>query len=151
MRKTQGIYILFALSLVGILGLSYIVERSPVLGCPKWGFITTKGSKYYTNSEKVVIQPWRGQHHSYAIFSIPEGYRNDKLFKLTLPGNNTYCGYLDYAGKTISGDINAKPGYYLFKGYLNTRIVLGLIANGKINELQQPINWRAGYVKKAEK
>ena len=151
MRKRREIYILFALSLVGILGLSYIVESSPVLGCPKWGFIAPKSAKYYTNPEKVVIQPWHGQHHSYAIFSVPKGYNNDKLFKLTLPGNDTYCGYLDYTGKTVDGGINAKPGYYLLKGYLNTRIVLGLIAKGKINQLKQPINWRAGYVKKVKK
>lgn len=144
--------ILFALSLVVAMGSSYVsysLERSPIASCnTPYGFIQTNQQKYYTSPQKVVVQPWRGQHHVYAVFEIPKGYQHEYLFRFQLPGETTHCGgFIPFKGNSVAG-ITPQPGHYLIKGYLNTRIALSLIFQGKLNQLEQLDNWQVGYVKK---
>lgn len=139
-------YILFLSSLICILGFSYINKKSPVINCAQWGF-SAKAEKYYTYPEKIVIEPWRGQHHVYGIFQIPDGYLNEKLLTFQIPGNRTYCGVLNYGGSVKLDGVKARPGHYLMKGMLNTRFALKLILQGKEEELKQPENWKLGYTK----
>lgn len=150
MRK-KVFLILFILSFVGVLGFAHILdisERSPTVKCRPWGFISSQEGKYYSYPEKVVVQPWRGRHHVYGIFKIPNGYRSDHFVTLQIPGEKTYCGRLVGNNNSIAG-IHTNPGYSLAKGYFNTRIAIKLIAEGKRNQLLQRSNWRLGYVKKA--
>jgi len=150
--KKSLFYIFFALSLFGVMGVSYIsdrLERSPVVTCnAPYGFFQTKNAKYYTYPEKIVLQPWRGQHHVYAVFQIPNGYQYEYLFRLKIPSEPIHCGGLAPIEENVIAGIPRKQGYYLIRGYLNTRIALNLIVQGKLNQLQQPQNWQLGYVKK---
>jgi hypothetical protein len=139
-------YILFVLSLVGILGFSYISEQAPVTRCRSWGFVSSANGKYYSNPEKLVIQPWFGRHRVYGIFMIPNGYRSDRFVTLTIPGDKIYCGQLMNDGDNFIEEIYAQPGYHLVKGQFNTRIAVWLIAQGKKEQLQQASNWKLGYV-----
>ncbi|MBD2387738.1 hypothetical protein [Cylindrospermum sp. FACHB-282] len=150
MRKRPLIYILFTLSLVGILGGSYVWEQLPTFPCGKWGFVVSKSKKYYITPEKIVIEPWRGRHQVYGIFMIPDGYIRDHLVTIEIPEKPTYCGILLFPSNTYGG-IYAKPGHYLMKGYLQTRTTLELIFEGKINQLKQPSNWKLGYIKEKRK
>lgn len=144
--------LLFFLSLVSILGIYYILdraERSPIITCSaEWGFINTKQPKYYTSAEKIMIRPWLGQHHVYAVFMIPNSYQHEYLFKLDWPKEKTRCGVIHRLEQRVVDGVVAKPGYYLLKGYLNTRIALSLIMQGKLNQLRQLQNWQLGYLKK---
>ncbi|MFN6567818.1 hypothetical protein [Dendronalium sp. ChiSLP03b] len=152
MRK-QVFYLLFVLSLVGVLGFSYIsdiVERSPTVSCRRWGFISSKEGKYYSYPEKIVVEPWRGRHQVYGIFMIPDGYRSDHFVTLKIPGERTYCGLL-LSVSSFNEGIHAKPGYYLLRGYFNTRVAIELILKGKGDQLEQPSNWRLGYAKQKQK
>ncbi|MBD2361864.1 hypothetical protein H6G36_11830 [Anabaena minutissima FACHB-250] len=145
-------FILFVLSLVSILGIFYILdiaERSPIVRChSSWAFPQPKKVKYYTHPEKIVFQPWLGQHNVYAVFMIPQEYRYDYLFRLDLPGENTRCGVIQRANQSVIADVDAKPGYSLVRGYLKTRIALRLILQGHLNQLKQPQNWQLGYFKR---
>ncbi|BAY23633.1 hypothetical protein NIES2100_34250 [Calothrix sp. NIES-2100] len=143
MRSRQFLYILFAISLVGILGFSYISERSPIGKCYKSGFLNFS-QKYYIQPEKIVIQPWRGQHHVYGIFMIPDEYIHDYLLQFKLPGDRTYCGTVYSGISTDLQSISLPPGNYLVTGFVNTRLALLLIAQGKLDYLQQPSNWKLG-------
>ncbi|NJL81313.1 MAG: hypothetical protein HC836_07785 [Richelia sp. RM2_1_2] len=143
-------YILFLFSLIGILGFSYVSKKSPVTACYEWGF-SSQAEKYYVYPEKIVVEPLRGRHHVYGIFQIPGGYLNDKLLQLEIPGKGTYCGILSYSGTVTTDGVYAKPGHYLMKGMLNTRIAIALILQGKQKELQQLDNWKLGYTKIEEK
>jgi hypothetical protein len=149
-RSRRFIYILFALSLVCITGLSFAWKRWPGLMCYPSAFVSpSNGEKHYLYPEKIVVKPWRGQHHVYGVFIVPEGYQKDKLVTLTISGNKTYCGRPIPISDNSGENIHAKPGYYLVRGYLNTRIALALIAQGKINELKQTRNWKLGYIEKS--
>lgn len=144
--------ILFILTLASILGIFYIldiVKPSPLRDCTaKWGFINTPNNKYYTSAETIVVEPWRGQHNVYGVFMIPNGYQSEFLFKFTLPEGKTYCGVMHRTHQAVVAGVVVKPGYYLLKGYLNTRIALNLIIKGQYNQLKQSQNWELGYVKK---
>lgn len=143
-------YILFLFSLIGILGFSYVDKKSPVTACYEWGF-SSQTEKYYVYPEKIVVEPWRGQYHVYGIFQIPDGYLNDKLLQVEIPGKGAYCGILSYGGTITIDGVYAKPGHYLMKGILNTRIAIALILQGKQKELQQLGNWKLGYTKIEDK
>ncbi|MCF4969256.1 hypothetical protein [Nostoc sp. CMAA1605] len=146
-------FFLFVLSLVAILCIFYFVDmRFPLRNChAKWGFINTVNNKYYTEAEKITIRPWRGQHNVYAIFMIPKSYQYEYLFRLHLPSEQTYCGVIHRTHQSVVDGVVAKPGYYLLKGYLNTRIALNLMIQGKLNQLKQSHNWELGYVRKTRK
>ncbi len=139
-------YSLLLFILICILSFSYVDKKSPVTACNQWGF-TSKAEKYYIHPEKIVVEPWRGEHHIYGIFQIPGGYLNDKLLKVEIPGSRTYCGVVAYGGTVTTDGVYAKPGYYLMKGFLNTRIAIKLILQGKQEELKQSKNWNLGYTK----
>lgn len=152
MRK-QVFYLLFVLSLVGVLGFSYvsdIIERSPTVSCRRWGFISPKAEKYYSSPEKIVVEPWRGRHNVYGIFMIPDGYRSDHFVTLKIPGEKTHCGLL-LGVNSFNEGIHVKPGYYLLRGYFNTRVAVELILKGKGDQLKQPLNWRLGYAQLKQK
>ncbi|MEL7241199.1 MAG: hypothetical protein AAGM40_02470 [Cyanobacteria bacterium J06573_2] len=139
-------YLLFLSSFICIVAFSYVKEKSPPITCSNWGF-SSKVEKYYTNPEKIIVEPWKGQHHVYGVFQIPGGYLNDKMLKIQIPGSRTYCGILAYGGTIALDGVKAKPGHYLMKGMLNTRFALKLIFQGKEEELKQPQNWKLGYTK----
>ncbi|GAX34981.1 hypothetical protein [Nodularia sp. NIES-3585] len=150
MRKII-LYLLFLLSLFSVLGFSqissYVSEKRPIISCQQWGFNRPQVEKSYTYPEKLVVRPWRGPHNVYALFVIPSESTSDNLFTVTIPGNSTYCGRFQDIGKVSSG-VDGQKYYTLIRGYLNTRIALKLIAQGKLNQLQEPDNWRLGYVKR---
>ena len=139
-------YLLFLSSLIFIISFSYVSKKSPAIACSQWGF-SSKAEKYYIHPEKIVLKPWKGQHHVYGIFQIPGGYLNDKMLKLEIPGSKTYCGILAYGGTVAIDGVHAKPGHYLMKGMLNTRFAMKLILQGKEQQLKQPQNWKLGYTK----
>ncbi|MDB9374679.1 hypothetical protein [Nodularia sphaerocarpa] len=153
MRK-QILYILFLLSLFSVLGFSeistYISEKRPIVSCQQWGFNRTQGEKYYAHPDKLVVEPWRGQHNVYAIFVIPTGYKSDGLFTVSIPGSQTYCGRFQNIGKVLSG-VDQPRSYTKIRGFLNTRIAVKLIAQGKLSELKEPDNWRLGYFKRYQR
>ncbi|MBE9210799.1 hypothetical protein IQ244_30715 [Nostoc sp. LEGE 06077] len=123
-----------------------------MVSCDKWKYTATSfKEKYYANPVDLVVQPWRGQHHVYGTFLIPNIYKNDGFFTLTLPGNKTYCGQLlNVSGFVIPG-VYPKPENRIVRGYLNTRVALLLILQGHINDLNQPENWKLGYFESRKK
>ena len=151
MRKNQIFYSFFTLGLISILGCSYIWNLSLNLTCQQSDFILTTDEIYYINPEKVILQPWFGQHHAFGIFMMSKQYTADHSITIALPGNQILCGHLEYADTDNVAGVSAKPGYFLIKGFLQTRIAIGLILQGKGNQLQQLSNWKLGYFKQPPK
>lgn len=145
MNKRRITYLLFALALICTLSVSYFWKRSPVTRCYDWAFSAVE-TKSYVHPEKIVVKPWFGRHQVYAIFMIPGGHLNEKLFQVTIPNTKTYCGVLEFNGSRFE-DFKAKSGHYIMRGLLNTRVAFWLIVQGKGRELKQPQNWQVGYSK----
>ncbi|MCC5637885.1 hypothetical protein LC593_18990 [Nostoc sp. CHAB 5844] len=151
MRRYQLFYLLFFLTLAGILGFSWFSDLSPIVSCDKWKYITASNKKYYAHPTELVVQPWRGQHQVYGTFVIPHKYRMDGFITFTLPENKTYCGQITTVGGFIVPGFYPKPKNRIIRGYLNTRLALLLIIQGKERELKQPQNWRLGYAERIKK
>ncbi|MEA5514467.1 hypothetical protein [Nodularia sp. UHCC 0506] len=149
MRKIV-VFLVFLLTLFSVLGFSqisaYIAEKRPLITCEEWGFSQLQNEQY-THPQKLVVQPWLGPHNVYAIFLIPSGHSTDGLFTVTIPGTPTRCGRIQDIGKVLSG-VDEPKYYTINRGYLNTRIALQLIAQGKLNQLKELDNWRLGYVRR---
>lgn len=147
MRSRQIPYFLFILTLVIIICFSNFWHKLPNFPCKNDGFMISESTKYYIHPKKVVVRPWLGQHHVYAVFMLPNNYSHDPLIKVNLPFNQTFCGVVANRSQTIAG-INAKPGHYLVKAYLQTRTAIKFIFTGKINDLKEVKNWQLGYGQK---
>lgn len=86
---------------------------------------------------KVVIQPWRGRHHVYAEFDLPpQGYLINNQFRVNLDALGDFCGGISALPSSEPG----KNGRAI--AHFRTRTALWLIAQGKLNALNQPDNWQ---------
>ncbi|MBW4632671.1 MAG: hypothetical protein KME30_12475 [Iphinoe sp. HA4291-MV1] len=151
MYKSKITYLLFTLTFIIVLCWTFFSKLPNELTCQQSNVIRATGKRYYTHPQKVVVKPWRGEHHVYAIFMIPGEHLNDKLFTVTIKSVGTFCGELDFASTTVADGVYAKPGHYLMKALFLTRTAVWLIAKGKGDELKQSGNWRVGYAKIEEK
>lgn len=150
MRKPI-LYTLFLLILLSVIAFAayiydYLSEQKPIVRCQQWVFEEEGDHKYYAHPDTLVVQPWRGRHHVYAIFLVPAGYEHDGLFTLTIPGASTHCGRSQKIGKVLSG-VDDTNDYNRVRGFLNTRIAVQFILQGKFSQLREPKNWRLGYFK----
>lgn len=113
---------------------------SPPVAC----VMNNNESKIYkVNPKKIVVEPWRGQHHVYALFIVPKEYA------ATL-GEREAIVRINGVESTVNATV-AKPSLYkqvevpedglLLISYLWTRDALWQILQGKYGELQQSCNW----------
>jgi hypothetical protein len=89
-----------------------------------------------------MAEPWKGPHHVYGIFVIPEQYKYDHLYsaKLIIQGFDTEFS----AGSSEDVDPYAevvKPGYYVKRVYISTRIALWFLFTGRFGDLRTSCHW----------
>lgn len=105
--------------------------------------MSVKTKKYYIHPDKVIVEPWLGQHHIYAIFIVPQGHLYDNFITVNLGNNHIFCGDVSRLPYSQDGVI-AQPGYDLAKGFLHSRTGIKFIFTGKINEIRKASNWQLG-------
>ncbi len=128
------------------IGFNNFLGKVPTVPCENWGFMSIKTTKFYIHPEKVIVKPWLGRHHIYAIFMLPKGNLYNNFITVNLATNPSFCGDVSKTGQNVDGII-AKPGYDLAKGYLHTRIGMKFILSGKMNEIKKASNWQLGVAK----
>lgn len=129
-----------------MIGFSKFLGKVPTVPCENWGFVSFKTAKSYIYPEKVIVNPWFGQHKIYAIFIVPNGHLYDNFITINLGNNHIFCGDVSRLPYNQDGVI-AKPGYDLAKGYLHTRTGIKFILAGKINEIRKASNWQLGVAR----
>lgn len=130
-------YILISLLSLSIITLSWPVNNSD---CNFEGFLASKTTKFQVQATKVIVQPWRGRHHVYGIFMIPDKYKLSPFFVVTVQGAGSYCSK-QFGHKKNFDDVFAEPGTYLVKKFIRTRIALRLILKGLYFQLNDKQNW----------
>lgn len=120
-----------------------VVQR-PESACDAEAFMTSRRSKVVIHPEKVIVQPWNGQHNVYGIFMLPDSVPSKEPVLLQVKHVGTFCDEASNAGK-VWGDVQAKPGHYLMIDNIRTRTALWLMLQGKLAELEQPANWALVY------
>jgi hypothetical protein len=91
--------------------------------------------------QKVVVRPWKGRHHVFGVFELPENVPNSSPFKVHIPGVGTFCGSLNVR-KGGRFSTAAGSGKQMYVGYLRTRTALWVTARGKYSQLRHPSNWQ---------
>lgn len=108
--------------------------------CPTMTDNLSKSKSLKFHPIKIVAEPWRGEHHVYAIFALPLQYqsihqRSQLLVKDTdTPWLITPTDGLKY------GEI-APEDTFLVIGFFPTRLTLWYWVSGRFGELRQPCNW----------
>ena len=120
-----------------------LVQR-PESSCDAEAFMASRRPKVEIYPEKVIVEPWQGQHQVYGIFMIPDSVRWGEPVLLKVKDVGVYCDAAMNNGTQLQG-ISAKPNHHLMIDYIRTRTGLALIAQGKLNQLQQRSNWSLVY------
>ena len=139
--KKSGTLIAAAVGTSVLLGLLALAALPPKTACRS--DTDAPAGQYWFRAVKTVVEPWRGPHHVYGIFTIPGQYKFDHLYtaKLTIQGVPTAF----QAGSPEDEDIysgRAEPGYYIKRVYLSTRTALWFLLTGRLGDLRTSCHWR---------
>ena len=98
--------------------------------------------QYQVRATQIEVQPWRGPHHVYGTFSVPDRYKRDRLYtaKLMIQGFTEEFTVNSPEGEGIySGP--AEPGHYIKRLYLPTRTALWFLLTGRFGDLRMTCHW----------
>jgi hypothetical protein len=117
-----------------------LVNMPPLTDCRSEAPVTAK--QYWFRATQTVVQPWRGQHHVYGMFSVPDQYRHDPLYTARL----MIEGFTEEFPETSpeGGDIfngRAEPGHYIKRFYIPTRTALWFLLTGQFGDLNTSCHW----------
>ena len=104
--------------------------------------IPADSNKHWFQAVRIVVQPWRGPHQVYGIFSVPVRYKRDRLYtaKLVIQGFA-----LEFSESSPEGGVipngQAEPEHYMKRMYLPTRTALWFLLTGRFGDLRTPCHW----------
>ena len=140
MKKSKVAWIATAVVVALLAAATLLVNMPPLTECPSETQVAAR--QHWFRAMQTMVQPWRGPHHVYGIFTIPEQYKFDHLYtaKLTIQGVPTEF----QAGSPEDEDIYSgrpKPGYYAKRVYLSTRTALWFLLTGRFGDLRTSCHW----------
>jgi len=93
-----------------------------------------------TRAIKTVVQPWRGMHHVYGLFIIPDRFAATKRYAVTISVDGVlyYCMWVE---KSLKRRMSPEHGEYLVQEYVPTRVALWFLINGLLGDLRRSENW----------
>jgi hypothetical protein len=140
LKKRRAVRIASAVVLIPVVAVFVLAKLPPLTECHSEAPVAEK--QYWFRATRTVVQPWRGPHHVYGVFSIPLQYKFDHLFvsKLTIQG--IPAEFL--AGSPEDEDIYSgqpKSGHYVKRVYLSTRTALWFLLTGRFGDLKASCHW----------
>ncbi len=150
MKKWSTPHQKFLITTIGILALItiFLITTSSVPDssnktfslCPAMTEPASNSSSLQFHPIKIVAEPWRGEHHVYAIFALPLKYKDIYYrSKLRVKGSDVDWYITITDGKKFGA--SAPEGHYLVIGFFRTRLALWYWLRGRFADLQQPCNW----------
>jgi hypothetical protein len=94
--------------------------------------------EHWFRAAQTMVEPWRGPHHVYGVFVIPDQYKFDHLYTAKLTIHGTPTTFL--AGSPEDGD-RTEPGYYIKRVYLSTRTALWFLLTTRFGDLKTSCHW----------
>jgi hypothetical protein len=125
--------------------VNYLSQRDNY-SCDAGDLLPKDLNTYKTHPVKVVASPWRGQHHVYGIFMIPEEFQPNSMSVVEIEGSGSYYRKV-VSEKQWTNGMQADPGYYFTKTYIRTRTVLGWSVFGFLPQFRKRCNWTLTYTK----
>lgn len=105
--------------------------------------VGTADSPQRIHAIKVVAQPWLGQHHVFGIFMVPSPYLSSRSYSATISVLSFSGPFrLNQPPETQWAEgVVVRPGYYLVRGYIPTRIAVWFLITGQFGGLRSPCHW----------
>jgi hypothetical protein len=130
----------FAVILALLAIAAFLVNMPPLTDCRSETPVAEK--QYWFRATQTVVEPWRGPHHVYGVFSVPVGYKRDRLYtaKLVIQGFTEEFTDASPEGEDIYGG-RAEPGHYIKRVYLPTRTALWFLLTGRFGDLRTSCHW----------
>lgn len=108
--------------------------------CPTMTDKLSKSHSLRFHPIKIVAEPWRGEHHVYAIFALPLQYQNIYNRSQLLVKDTDTPWLITPTDGAKYGEI-APEDSFLVIGFFPTRLTLWYLVSGRFSELRQPCNW----------
>jgi len=120
--------------------LLVLVNVPPLTDCRSETAVDS--NQRWFRAARIVVQPWRGPHHVYGTFSVPDRYKRDRLYtaKLMIQGFTEEFTVNSSEGKDIDSGLT-EPGHYMKQLYLPTRTALWFLLTGRFGDLRLPCHW----------
>jgi hypothetical protein len=108
--------------------------------CPTMTDNLSKSKSLKFHPIKIVAEPWRGEHHVYAIFALPLKYQNIYDHSQLLVKDTDTPWLITPTDGLKYGEI-APDDSFLVVGFFPTRLTLWYWVSWRFGELKQPCNW----------
>ena len=136
----KGWLIVFCILLALLATATVLLNMPPLTDCRSEAPVA--GKEYGLRATRTVVQPWKGQHHVYGTFSVPDQYGRDRLYraKLVIQGfSQEFAEVSPEGGDNYNG--RAEPGHYIKRVYLPTRAALWFLLTGRFGDLRTSCHW----------
>jgi hypothetical protein len=145
LRRTVSVIV--AVGIVTIAMTSWLASRPPATDCSGRAIFDSNGGVILAS--KVVVRPWYGPHHVYAIFVIPDRYRDSRYsHTVTVLGVKEPASLGDSAvilnarSVQVHGDIiTIEPGQHVVHFHIRTRVALWFLVTGHFGRLRATCHW----------
>lgn len=98
--------------------------------------------QYWVRATEIVVQPWRGEHHVYGVFTIPVRYRDQRRYTAELKIYGLSEGSPDISsGPSTVYDEQANREHYLKRVYFPTRMAFWFLLTGRFGDLTSSCHW----------
>ena len=126
-----------------------LINVPPFTGCGLDPPVTSR--EYWFRATQAVVQPWRGPHHVYGLFNVPDQYERDDLYtaRLMIQGFTEEFPEISPEGEDLFDD-QAEPGHYIKRIYLPTRTALWFALTGRFGDLVTTCHWWVVFADRKE-
>lgn len=133
-----------ALASVAVIGTVWLATRPPTRPCIDLS--SAEPGEAVVLATTVVAHPWLGPHHVYALFVVPEKYR-DRTYSatMTVAGEGVHVDSVRVAGNPHGPGPQVAEGSYLLHEHFETRRALLFLITGRFGDLRAACNWRLAF------
>jgi hypothetical protein len=158
MSKGIKIRLVVLTPILAVVMMMWLVNKPPTSNCGSEE--PADPNVYKIRATKVVVQPWLGEHQVYGIFTVPDRYKHNKNYAVTMAvrGFDHQFAVVERSDKRLE-DLNerlqyvdhvfAPPGHYLLRSYVPTRVALWFLVNGRFGDLRRPCDWTLVFVERS--
>ena len=119
----------------------WLLNRPPSTDCLPEAFAGERGNE--ARAIRTVVQPWRGPHHVYGLFALPEQLMESKRYAVTISVKGTlrYCLWVERSRWHRWQFVGTEEGRHVVRLYVPTRVALWFLVNGRLDDLRRTENW----------
>ncbi len=132
--------IVFGILLALLATATVLVNMPPLTDCRSESPVAA--TQYWFRATQTVVQPWRGRHHVYGMFSVPVRYRGSRLYTARLMIQGVTYEFPETSPEGGDHDNGrGDHGHYIKRVYFSTRTALWFLLTGRFGDLRTSCHW----------